>query len=167
MCPVRYCMANRLIQKAVYIFLYVLVLCPLFPLKRSKWRQLCSQMINAFHCIGKVVPLFNYAPHHEHLRWSESIAPHILKFGTVWQGVASFRPRSIHFWGDSPSPHWMDGSVGPRGDKALWRTENFPAPQELNGDFSSVHPTVYSVSFPCGHESCSDDKNEGSLAFRS
>jgi len=53
---------------------------------------------------GKFVPMLNYAPHHEDVLGSWSIAPHILNFGTRWRVAVSFMP-----WAKSP---WYP--LGPR-----------------------------------------------------
>jgi len=43
----------------------------------------------------KTYPVFNYAPHHEEVWWSGSIAPRILNLSTRRRRVGSFTPRLL------------------------------------------------------------------------
>jgi len=51
---------------------------------------------------GKIVPVFNYARHHEDVVGSGSIDPHILNVSTRWRWVVSFTTWPLYHWGKEP-----------------------------------------------------------------
>jgi len=67
---------------------------------------------------SKVVPVFNFVPHHEDVWESVDIAPCILDLGTRRRWVVSLEPRPQYRSGNSPPPHhgtyWIRDWEGPR-----------------------------------------------------
>jgi hypothetical protein len=66
---------------------------------RARWRLV---WVEARVVKGKVVPVLNHVPRHEHAWGSGSIAPRILNLGTRCRWVVRFIPRPLYPQGLSP-----------------------------------------------------------------